>query len=326
MNRLLYKRNLRVSRINEEARTDPQALIAREEARFDEDVSQYAAALAEQRGRQLVLLAGPSSSGKTTTAHFLCDKLHALGRGAHVVSLDNFYRGRGLAPRLANGEFNYEALEALDLTRLQACMASILETGGARLPVYDFIAGRATGEDALQTGPDSVVLFEGIHAINPLFEQHLPMEYVHKIFVSTATPFYEGKEKVLARRDNRLMRRLLRDMRFRGSGVEETLDMWKQVANGERENIFPYVDTCEATLDTTYAYEPCVYAHELLPALRAVQGASRHGEVVRRLTDILAQFAPLPAALVPENSLLREFLGADGTESGPAHGTDGGMG
>ena len=221
-----------------------------------------------------------------------------------------FYLGREQAPRLPNGSFDYESPEALNLGQLQTCMRSLIKDGRADLPRFDFTVGRPSKETKeLKLAHDSVVIFEGIHALNPVFEQHLPQENIFKVFVNTISPIYEQEGKLMARRDIRLVRRLLRDFRFRNSSVENTLDMWPQVMRGENLYLFPYVDTVDILIDTTHAYEPCVFAGELLPLLHQVAEDNPYIETVRRLIPILERFAPLAAEDVPKETLLREFLG-----------------
>lgn len=256
------------------------------------------------------MLSGPSSSGKTTTALLLRDGLRELGVDAHTVSLDNFYRGRMLAPVLEDGSYDYEALEALNLDQLRCCMRELIQLGETQLPIFDFVSGKPLEEKTvLRIAHDSVVIFEGIHALNPIFEQHLPQENLYKIFVNTITPIYDGEDKLLARRDIRLIRRMLRDERFRSSPLENTLRMWQQVVRGENMYMFPYVDTVDAVIDTTHAYEPCVFAGELLPLLAEVPQTDPYIETVRHLTASLSRFEAVDPAILPRRTMLREFLG-----------------
>ena len=311
MKRAIHKRVLLLEDINKQAAVDAAAFIRRENRRYFSDLEAVVRELATgMRDRCLVLLSGPSSSGKTTTALLLRDQLRDFGIDAHTVSLDDFYRGREQAPRLPNGSFDYESPEALNLGQLQTCMRSLIKDGRADLPRVDFTVGRPSKETKeLTLAHDSVVIFEGIHALNPVFEQHLPQENIFKVFVNTISPIYEQEGKLMARRDIRLVRRLLRDFRFRNSSVENTLDMWPQVMRGENLYLFPYVDTVDILIDTTHAYEPCVFAGELLPLLHQVAEDNPYIETVRRLIPILERFAPLAAEDVPKETLLREFLG-----------------
>lgn len=265
----------------------------------------------EETGRHgIVMLSGPSSSGKTTTALRLTALLRGKGIDAHTVSLDNFYGDRRYAPRLPDGRVDYETLEALDLDRLQTCLMELIQKGRTLLPRFDFLTGRPAAErDELVTRDGSVVFFEGIHAINPIFEEQLPQESLVKVFVNTITPIYDREHKLLARRSLRLTRRLIRDERFRGSPAENTLDMWPQVIRGENEYMFPYVDTVDYVIDTTHACEPAFFRGELLRLLDTVPADSPYREQAEELAAALEPFRPLPLSLLPADSLLREFVG-----------------
>lgn len=312
MNRFFDERLLHVSEINAHAADDPRALIAAEEQRYRENVHRVAECLADtMHGRCLVMLSGPSSAGKTTTANNLKRELEEKGRQASIVSLDDFYRGYGKAPQLPDGSFDYEAIEALDLPQLQTCMKELLCDGVTQLPRFDFNAHKPAPEKhELRITDNSVVIFEGIHALNPLLEEHIPHGNVFKMFINVMSRVYEEtEEKLLARRDLRLCRRMLRDYQFRNSSIENTLDMWRQVVRGENLYMFPFVETANAVFDTTHAYEPCMIGPRLLPILRAVPTDSRHAETVAHLIAALSRFEPLSEDLLPADALLREFVG-----------------
>lgn len=311
MKSFVERRQLQLEEINRRADADAPRFVEDEDARYAGEVGRLARHLAAgPRRRRIVMLCGPTSSGKTTTALLLRDSLREMAVDAHTVSLDDFYRGRELAPVLEDGSYDYEALEALDLTRLQTCMQEIIECGATSLPLFDFMAGRpATETRPLRIGPESVVIFEGIHALNPVFEEHLSGDSLFKIFINTITPVYSGSDKWLKRRDIRLIRRMLRDVKFRNSSLENTLQMWPQVVRGENLYMFPYVDTADAVIDTTHAYEPCVLGAALLPLLRQVPPDCPGWDIVTHLIGALTAFRSLPAGMVPEDSLLREFLG-----------------
>lgn len=305
-----HRRNLKLEDINERVRTDPAGFVREESERFQNEIYSLAEFLSSSECHKLVMLSGPSSSGKTTTALLIRDRLREIGVDAYSISMDNFYRGRDQAPRLADGTYDYEALEALRLDDLEKCMRELIEDGKTNLPTFDFQAGSPSPEtDELRIQKNSVVIFEGIHAINPYFEKHLPSESVFKVFVNTVSPIYGGDLKLLARREIRLTRRMLRDERFRNSPVVNTLDMWQQVIRGENMYMFPYVDTVDYLIDTTHAYEPCVFAPLLLPDLKKVPDSDGHSDAVRHLARALAEFAPLSLEYMPKNALLREFVG-----------------
>lgn len=314
MNRFFEERVLHADEISARVQSDPTAFIAAEEQRYRDNVRRVAAHLADTMpGRCLVMLSGPSSAGKTTTANNLKRELAVLGRQASIISLDDFYRGYGKAPQLPDGSFDYESIEALDLPQLQNCMNELLGDGVTQLPRFDFNTHQPAPETyELRIADNSVVIFEGIHALNPVLEEHVPLDNVFKLFINVMSRVYdETDEKLLLRRDLRLCRRMLRDYQFRSSSIENTLDMWRQVVRGENLYMFPYVDTANAVFDTTHAYEPSMIGPRLLPLLKDVPADSRHAETVVHLIDALSRFAPLSEDLLPEDALLREFVGPD---------------
>lgn len=304
------RRNLKLNEINNRVRTDPSGFVGEESERFQNELDTLAKLLSSSGDHTLVMLSGPSSSGKTTTALMIRDRLRELGVDAYTISMDNFYRGREQAPRLADGTYDYEALEALRLDDLERCMRELIQDGKTMLPKFDFQAGCPSSEtEELRVQKNSVVIFEGIHAINPYFEKHLPSESVFKVFVNTVSPIYDGYLKLVARREIRLTRRMLRDERFRNSSVTNTLDMWQQVKRGENMYMFPYVDTVDYLIDTTHAYEPCVFAPLLLPDLKKVPENDEHADIARHMVQALSAFEPLSLDYMPKNALLREFVG-----------------
>lgn len=299
------------SDINRRITADPITFIRQENRRYEQRVERVAAQLtARFAGHGLVLLCGPSSSGKTTTAANLQCLLREQGRQAHVVSLDDFYLGRGLAPRLPDGSYDYETIEALDLPLLQRCMRELLENGSTQLPQFDFHSGtRRTETCPLVLEQDSLVIFEGIHALNPRLQEHLPAEAVFRVYIGTFSHVYDGERELIGPRELRLVRRLLRDARFRNSPPENTFDMWRQVVRGEELYLLPFADTADMSFDTTHAYEPALLGGELIPLLQTVPAASPFAADAARLIDSLKGFESLSAQLLPADCLLKEFVG-----------------
>ncbi|MBR5540202.1 MAG: nucleoside kinase [Clostridia bacterium] len=311
MNRFFEQRILRVTDINERVERDPQRMIVEECTRYLENVRRVTEHMvSKMTGRCLVLLSGPSSAGKTTTANNLKRELEVRGRQASIISLDDFYRGKGLAPRLPDGSFDYESIEALDLPQLQTCMKELLTNGVTLLPRFDFNTREPDPEkQELRIADNSVVIFEGIHALNPMLEDHLPGDNVFKIFINVMSRVYDDEDTLLTRRDLRLCRRMLRDYQFRSSSIENTLDMWRQVVRGENLYMFPYVDTANAVFDTTHAFESAMLAPRLLPLLHEVPADSPYAETVDHLINALSKFRPLSSEMLPADALLREFVG-----------------
>jgi len=302
--------SLQKNEINRRIATDPAAFVAEECARYRANVAEVEGWLNDATvKRRVLLLAGPSSSGKTTTANLLCESLRRDGVDAFVVSLDDFYRGRGLAPQLPDGSYDYESPEALDLPQLAACIRSLLDEGHAMLPQYDFKAGRPKAEKVpLTLSNRSVVIFEGIHALCPMLVERLPQKHVKKLFIHTRSRFYDGEECLLSRREIRLIRRMVRDEKHRGTTAEQTLSMWPQVLRGEDTYLFPYADTVDMTIDTTHAFEPCMMAVQALPLLSSIAKEHPYYSEAQHLIEALTGFVSAPLSLLPENCILREFL------------------
>lgn len=311
MNRFFEQRTLQLNEINARVLQDPTAFIAEECQRYHDNVNRVADHLhAQFSGRCLVMLSGPSSAGKTTTANNLKRGLEAYGRQVSIVSLDDFYRGWGLAPQLPDGTFDYESIEALDLPQLHTCMQNLLTDGVAQMPRFNFETHMPETETyELRVSEHSVVIFEGIHALNPLLQEHLPEDGVFKVFINVMSRVLDGDDVLMTRRQLRLCRRMLRDYQFRNSSVENTLDMWRQVVRGERLYMMPFADTAQAVFDTTHAFAPTMLAPKLLPLLREVPKDSPFADQVEEMIAALSKLVPLSTDRLPHDALLREFVG-----------------
>lgn len=305
------KRLLQKEEIHSQIHGEPQAFIAWENRLYAEQVESVAGEIAQKLPhRGVVLLCGPSASGKTTTAYGLQQQLRRLGREAHTVSLDDFYKGRGRAPQLEDGSYDYETVEALDLPLLQSCIRQLIGEGYTQLPVFDFHSGLPKPQRTpLRIGENSLVIVEGIHALNPRLAQHLPADACFRVYIDTLSPVMDGENELLSSRQLRLCRRMLRDLRFRNSSLPNTLDMWRQVIRGEDLYLYPYIATADAVLDTTHAYEPLLWNGELLPLLRDLTVGPLFQDTVTALIDGLIPFEALSPSLLPRECLLREFLG-----------------
>ncbi len=311
MNNSLETRRLDVEAVCELARNAPHELVLKEELRYREAIVSVAKSIHDiPQKRRIVMLCGPSSAGKTTTATLLQQELAACGTIAHVVSLDNFYLGKGKAPLLPSGKFDYETIEALDVQRLFTCMHEIIEQGRTQLPIFDFQNHAPKAETiTLELQEDAAVIFEGIHAFHPRLQTAVPEAGTIRLFINTLTRFAWQDTLWLSRRDIRLSRRILRDDQFRASPFSNTMDMWPQVVRGEELYVFPYVDSAHFVIDTTFAYESCMLKQPLLERLANVPHSDPYIAVARRLQERFSVFPSIPAELLPQESMLHEFLG-----------------
>ena len=302
-----------VKDINTCARQEPESFIRRAETRYDELLNQTVERIF-RGGVNVVLLAGPSSSGKTTTADKIQQKLTAKGHIAYTVSLDDFYKNRNEFVLDEDGKPDYETVSALELDLLNRVLVDLTEHGHCFLPRYDFIEGKRR-DDALeiQLVPGDVVIFEGLHALNPVISDRLPQDALMKLYVSVSTRIYRGDETVqMTKRDLRLVRRMIRDYHFRSSTVENTFSLWDKVLEGEAKYLSPYKFNADIQLDSIHNYEPCVFRGEAQRLLDTVPETSEWFPEACRLRKELDPFEALPSAIVPQDSLMREFLGHDG--------------
>lgn len=304
-----------LQRINRAALEDPAAFVMRAEKAYDKDIGRVAAGLV-RGGTRLVMLAGPTSSGKTTTAGLLAGALEKLGADCTLISLDDFYRGESLAPLLPSGEHDYESIEALDVSAIQECLARLLETSRSEMPVFDFEAHRPfPHRRSVTLKENGIALVEGIHALNPVLIGRLPSLKVKRIYISVKQGIQDGERPLLGPNDMRLIRRIVRDYGFRKTGPERTLGMWGTVMAGERNYIKPFRNLADFTVNSFHVYEPCVLRDQAIRLLHTVsEGSGCFGEA-RGLLAVLERFRPIDSGLVPRDSILREFIGPAGSVS-----------
>lgn len=300
-----------LEQINDAAVSNPLRMIDEVEDAYHEHLRNIARNITERhRGVRVIMLAGPSSSGKTTTAKLLRDYLTEFGAKSTLVSLDDFYLGVGLAPKLPDGHYDYESVNALDVPAVQQCLLDIITTGKFSVPHYSFPLGRPDGEKRhYEIGPSDMVVVEGIHGLNPVFTRELPEESCIKLYVSVKQQIKAANGEVISPMDLRLVRRIVRDLKFRDTTPEDTIAMWSRVVKGEDRYIRPYRLSADYTVNSIHIYEPCVMRGETIPLLRQIASDSPYYKKARDLESRLMRFEPIDPALVPENSMLREFLG-----------------
>lgn len=299
-----------VQAINALAEKEPDTLIARSDLRLQKHIESAARQIAA-RGARLVLLSGPSGSGKTTAARFLAEALTRLSHPAKNLSTDDFYLGAARAPRRPNGEPDLECPEAMDLPALQACVRGLALNSACETPVFDFSAQRPSGEHReIRLGKDGVAVLEGIHALNPLLTQDVPdLQNVVRVFLSVQQEVRIGPQVLLSPPQVRLVRRIVRDFRFRSTSPAQTLHMWPAVMEGERKYITPWKAGADLTLNSLLPYEFGVLRGCAVPLLRRVEDDTPEGKTAQDLAFALALFHAIPLDKVPAQSLLREFIG-----------------
>ncbi len=267
--------------------------------------------IASDRKVKIVLIAGPSSSGKTTTTKKLSMYLRSFGLKPEVISMDDFFVEREDTPRKADGEYDFECLEAIDSKLFNTTMDKLLKGEKVILPVFNFVTGKKEFDRAneMQLDKNEILLIEGIHCLNPTILSNIEPSKKMKIYLSALTEINIDKDNRIPTTDNRLIRRLIRDYYTRGYSPEETLSLWNNVRDGEERHIFPYQDEADITLNTGLVYEFPVLKVYALPLLYTVKSDSPYYEDAKRLIRLLDIFLPVPSDEVPNDSILREFIG-----------------
>lgn len=286
------------------------SLIGKSEETYGKIIDTICENVNNDSEKKIVMLAGPSGSGKTTTANKIREKLESMGHKAYTVSLDDFYKNKGEGPKNPDGTYDFESVEALDVDLIHKCFGELIEKSESELPLFDFMTGRrSVHTNRICLEKDDVIIVEGLHALNPRISDALPRENLFEIYISVASRFYDGDEILLSKRNLRFIRRMVRDFQFRNSPVENTYSLWPQVMEGEEKYLFPYKDNADMIFNTTHAYEPCVFRNIATQLLLGVDKESRNYENAQMLISSLSKFPAIDESLVPEDSLLREFLG-----------------
>ena len=261
--------------------------------------------------RKIVMLAGPSSSGKTTTAGFLSEAIGRLGGKAYTVSLDDFYLPRSVQyPLDENGKPDFECVEALDLRLLHTSLQLLAVNGKADLPVFDFKTGeRINNAKTVELRENDVIIVEGLHALNPVITETLDESKLYKIYISVSSRVYDyNGDVLLSKRDLRLIRRSVRDYLFRSMPVERTLEIWGSVMRGEDKYLFPFENFADIKINSFHPCEPCVFSQKAIGLLRNV-GEGEFKEKADSLIGKLSLFENIDYSVLPADSLLREFTG-----------------
>ncbi len=258
---------------------------------------------------KIVLLSGPSSTGKTTTTNKLVLCLKSLGCNPKMISMDDYFVNREETPLDEEGNPDYERLETVDLTLFEKTIKKLIAGEEVEVPTYNFILGKKEFKSKMKLDEGDLLLIEGIHALNPKVLSHIPKEEKITIYLSALTELNIDNHTRVSTTDNRLLRRIVRDNRTRGNSVEDTLEKWKKVRNGEELYIFPYQDVADYTYNTAMIYELGVLKTYVEPLLYSVSPESPYYNEALRLINFLRVFLPIPSESIPTDSILREFIG-----------------
>lgn len=277
---------------------------------FNLNIADVAKKIEMNHDIKFVLIAGPSSSGKTTTTGRLAAYFEALGYSPIKISLDDYFVNREDTPKDASGKYDYECLEAIDIKLFNENLTKILNGESVKCPKYNFITGlREYYKDEIKMSDKNIFLIEGLHALNDEVTKDIDSKYKYKIYLSPFIPLSIDKHNYVSTLDLRLLRRIIRDNRTRGYDVIKTIDNWQSVRNGEEKYIFPYIHQADVIVNTALAYELGVLKVYVEPLLLSVSVDSIYYEEARRLVDFLKQFFPIPGEYVNDESILREFIG-----------------
>ncbi len=279
------------------------------EALQEKKIAEIAETIKQKQNTKLVLIAGPSSSGKTTFSKRLCVQLGVCGLKPVQISLDNYFVNREDTPKDENGEYDFEALEALDYEQFGNDMLAMMEGKEVEMPTFNFQTGRREYKgDKLTACPETVFVVEGIHGLNPKLSEKIPAENKYKIYVSALTQVAIDSHNRIPTTDNRLLRRIIRDFRYRHYSAEETIKRWPSVRRGEDKNIFPFQEEADVMFNSALPYELGVIKRYATPVLRGVNETTPEYSEAQRLLKFLSYFREVPDDEIPPTSILREFL------------------
>jgi uridine kinase len=285
-------------------------LILAHEAMMEKKIGDIAAEIAARKEVRFVMIAGPSSSGKTTFSHRLSTQMRACGLRPHAIATDNYFKNREDTPRDEDGNYDFEGLGAMDVEQFNQDMVRLLRGETVEIPSFNFKKGaREYNGNFLTLGEGDVLVIEGIHCLNEKFTYSLPRESKYKIYISCLTTLNIDDHNRIPTTDARLLRRIERDARTRGYSAQATIKMWPSVRRGEEENIFPFQDSADTIFNSALIYETALLKSYVQPLLFGVPQDSEEYIEAKRLLKFLNYFLPIPADDIPKTSLMREFIG-----------------
>ena len=284
-------------------------LILMQEALFEKTIGNIAMDI-EEKKKKVVMIAGPSSSGKTTFSRRLSIQLRALGLNPHPISVDNYFRDRELAPLDENGKKDFESIKCVDVELFNSDMLKLLEGETIQLPRYNFFTGKREYKgDFCRLKANDVLVIEGIHCLNDEMSYALSEDTKYRIYISALTQVNVDSHNRIPTTDGRLLRRIVRDNRTRGYKAKDTIAMWENVRRGENNNIFPFQESADVMVNSSMIYELPVLKIFAAPLLFQIKPTDPEYQEAKRLLKFLDYILPISPELIPQNSIIREFIG-----------------
>ena len=299
-----------LSNINSLAKSNPNMLIVTAEEAYNNEVDAIANQIINNKNCKIILLAGPSGSGKTTTAHILKSKLKKANILAQVVSLDHFFLPFDKMPKLENGDPDFESVYSLDVPEIHKCLGQLIDTGKTSIPVFSFQTKKRENKGHLiDISNGGILIVEGLHALNPVLTDKLPQNALFKIYISVNCMVADDDgKKLLSSRQMRLIRRMSRDHIYRDTSALYTLKLWTSVVKGEEKYLYPFKDKADVLLKTYHCYEPCVFKNIILNLLKDLPTTADNYDYIMSAKNALEKFNDINIDLIPNSSLIREFL------------------
>ena len=298
-----------LSKINNLAKNDPATLVKYAEDRYDRELNSLAEKIFNNNEYKIVLIAGPSGSGKTTTAHIIKNKLLNLGKSAEVISLDHFFLPMDKMPLQENGEKDFESVYSLDIDEIHRCFKELIEKGKTLMPDFSFENFSKTGERPIDISNGGILIVEGLHALNNILTDELNKNNLLKIYISVnQTVFDDEGKRLLSSRQLRLIRRMSRDFLYRNTSAVKTLNLWTSVVRGEEKYLYCFKDIADIKLVTFHCYEPCLFKNIIIDLLKDLPKDADNYNYVMEAKKSLERFYSIDAELIPENSLISEFI------------------
>lgn len=285
-------------------------LVLVQEALQERRIAEIAEDIVKRDGVKFVMIAGPSSSGKTTFSHRLSIQLRSYGMKPHPIAVDDYFVDREHTPRDENGNYNFECLEAIDVAKFNEDMSALLAGETVELPSFNFKTGKREYKGNFKRlGKEDILVIEGIHGLNDKMSLSLPSESKYKIYISALTSLNIDEHNRIPTTDGRLIRRIVRDARTRGTSAKQTIAMWQSVRRGEEENIFPFQESADATFNSVLIYELAVLKQFAEPLLFSIREGEPEYYEAKRLLKFLEYFLGVSSEDLPKNSIVREFVG-----------------